>query len=119
MTATTTLPLDYRLLVYSGTNFRREFRWLPDGVTGMDFTGWTAIMPIGTVGVAGTLILTDTNGGIVLSSTGQIIINMTPTDTALLNSGVLNYNLDLTDPNGYIRRFLRGRISVVQDVKAS
>lgn len=119
MAATLTLPLEYGLVVYSGTNYRREFRWLPDGTTGMDFTGWTAIMPIGAMGAVGTLILTDTNGGVILSGTGQIIINMTPVDTGLLKNGVINYNLDLTDPNGYIRRFLRGRISVIQDVKAS
>lgn len=119
MAATLRLPLDYSLVVYSGTNFRREFRWLPDGTTGMDFTGWSAIMPIGNAGTVGTTVLTDTNGGIILSSTGQIIINMAPSDTASLASGVVSYNLDLTDPDGYIRRFLRGRISVVQDVKAS
>jgi hypothetical protein len=119
MPATTTLPLDYALVVYSGTNFRREFRWLPDGVTGMDFTGWSATMPIGFPGAIGALILTDTNGGIILSSTGQIIINLQPVDTILLKPGVVNYNLDLTDPDGYVRRFLRGRISVVQDVKVS
>lgn len=114
-----TLPLNYELTVYAGTNFRREFRWLPDGVTGMDFTGWSAIMPIGAAGAVGTLILTDTNGGINLSATGQIIINMLPADTAALKSGVANYNLDLTDTGGYVRRFLRGRISVVQDVKVT
>lgn len=119
MAATLTLPLDYGLVVYSGTNFRREFRWLPDGTSGMDFTGWSAIMPIGAMGTVGTLVLTNTNGGLILSATGQIIINMQPADTALLKSGVVNYNLDLTSPDGYVRRFLRGRISVVQDVKAS
>jgi hypothetical protein len=117
--AVQTLPLDYELVVYSGTNYRREFRWLPDGVTPMDFTGWTAIMPIGSVGATASLLLSSTNGGVTLSAAGQIVIELSPAQSTALPAGVTYYNLDLTDTNGYVRRFLRGRISVIQDVKAS
>lgn len=113
------LPLDFELIVYSGTNFRRELRWLPDGVTPVDFTGWSALMPIGPSGGVASLVLSDTNGGIILSSVGQIIIGLTPTQTAALRPGIAYYSLDLTDTTGFVRRFLRGRISVVQDVKAT
>lgn len=113
-----TLPLDFELVVYSGTNFQREFRWLPDGVTPMDFTGWSASMFIGTVGSVAQTVLTDVNGGLTLSSIGQIIISMLPAQTAALHTGVNSYNLDLVAPDGFVRRFLRGRLSVVQDVKA-
>lgn len=117
--AAQSLPLDYELVVYSGTNFRRELRWLPDGITPMDFTGWTAIMPVGPLKSLALMILTSSNGGLTLSATGQIIINLLPAQTLLLPPGVTYYNLDLTDPVGYVRRFMRGRVSVVQDVKSS
>jgi hypothetical protein len=118
MVAVKTLPLDYELVVYSGTTFRREFRWLPDGVVPVDFTGWSATMNIGTPNTIAVMTLTDTNGGIILSTTGQIIITLSPARSVVMTPGVLFYNLDLQNPDGDIRRFLRGRVSVIQDVKS-
>lgn len=117
MAAVKSLPLDYDLVVYCGTTFRREFRWLPDGTTPIDFTGWSATMNIGTPNTAAQLGLTNTNGGLTLTATGQIIISVSPARSIALKPGVLFYNLDLENPDGDIRRFLRGRISVIQDVK--
>jgi hypothetical protein len=117
MAATRTLPLDYELVLYSGTTFRREFRWLSDGTNPIDLTGWSASMNIGQLNSRAVMVLTDTNGGITLSAIGQIIVTLSPAQTDSLAPGVLNYNLDLQQPNGDVRRFLRGRISVIQDVK--
>lgn len=120
MVAVKTLPLDYELVVYSGTTYRQEFRWLPDGSAALDFTNWTASMLIGVQsGSIPVLSLATNNQGIVLSTTGQIIITMTPAQTAALKPGVLTYSLDLTDTAGTILRFLRGRLSVVTDVGRS
>lgn len=115
--AVLTLPLDYDIVLYSGTSYRREFRWLPDGVLPMDFTGWHAQMRFGQPQMPATVQLSDTTGGVGLSNTGRIIITLTPSQTAaLLPSVLVYYNLDLTEPNGFVRRFLRGRVSVVRDV---
>lgn len=120
MVAVKTLPLDYELVVYSGTTYRQEFRWLPDGNPAMDFTNWTASMLIGVQsGVLPVLSLATNGQGIVLSTTGQIIITMSPMQTAALSPGVLTYSLDLTDTASTILRFLRGRLSVVTDVGRS
>lgn len=116
--STRSLPLDYDIVVYSGTSYRREFRWLPDGITPIDFVGWDAVLRVGQQSAAAELELTPGNGGIALTSLGQIIVLMTPTQTADLKGGRASfYNLDLTQPDGFVRRFLRGRISVVLDVK--
>ncbi len=120
MASVQTLPLDYELVVYSGTTFLREFRWLPDGSAALDFTGWAASMMIGPpMGKVPTITLDTTLGGITLSSGGQIIITMTPAQTAALRPGEMVYSLDLTDSAGTITRFLRGRLSVVNDVGRS
>lgn len=111
------LPLDYDIVVYSGTSFRREFRWFPDSVNPQDFTGWSARMMIGQPFNVADLELTDTSGGIILTAFGQVIVGLTPAETAGLRSSVSNYNLDLIQPDGFIRRFIRGRVSVVVDVK--
>lgn len=114
--STRSLPLDYDIVVYSGTSFQREFRWFPDGVNAQDFTGWSARMLLGQPFNVADLELTS-NDYIGLSSVGQVIIMMTPTQTAALRTSVNAYNLDLIQPDGFIRRFLRGRVSVVVDVK--
>lgn len=116
---TRSLPLDYDIVVYSATSYRREFRWLPDGVNPLDFTGWTARMLVGQALNVATLELSDTNGGITLTTDGRIIVLMTPAQTASLGKSIAFYNLDLTQPDGFVRRFLRGRVSVVVDVKAA
>ncbi len=114
--ATKSLPLDYDIVVYAGTSYRREFRWLPDGVNPLDFTGWGALMLLGSPGSPADVTLSE-RYGITLSTTGQIIINLTPSDTIKLKPPVGYYNLDLIEPGGFVRRFLRGRVSVVVDVK--
>lgn len=120
MAATMTLPLDYEMVVYSGTTFKREFRWLPDGSAALDFTGWTASMIVGLPqSRTAVLTMTTANGGVTLSSGGQIILTMTPAETASLRPGEMIYSLDLTDNGANITRFLRGRLSIVNDVGRS
>lgn len=120
MAATTTLPLDYEMVVYSGTTFKREFRWLPDGSAALDFTGWTASMLVGLpMSKIPVLTMTTANSGVTLSSGGQIVLTMTPAQTASLRPGEMIYSLDLTDNAGGVTRFLRGRLSVVNDVGRS
>lgn len=115
--AANTLPLNYEIIVYSGTNYRREFRWLPDGVNPIDFTGWSAQMLLGAQLAPADVDINTGNGGITLTSTGQIIVELSPAQTMQLRPPVTYYNLDLVQPDGFVRRFLRGRVSVVVDVK--
>ncbi len=110
------LPLDYDIVIYSGTSYRREFRWLPDGVNPIDFTGWSAVMRIGQQRAEADVELSTDNGGLSLTN-GRIVILMTPAQTALPRTSIVYYNLDLIQPDGFVRRFLRGRVSVVVDVK--
>jgi hypothetical protein len=115
--AQNTLPLNYEFIVYSGTSYRREFRWLPDGTNPIDFSGWAGRMLIGAQLAPADIELSTDLGGLSLSAAGQIIVTLTPEQTALLKGPVTYYNLDLTEPGGFVRRFLRGRVSVVVDVK--
>src|ERR1044072_5739675 len=106
------------MVVYSGTSYRREFRWLPDGIHPLDFTGWSARLLIGAQLSTADVDVSSDGGGITLTSNGQIIVLLTPAQTSSLKPPLVYYNLDLTDPSGFVRRFLRGRVSVVVDVKA-
>lgn len=111
------LPVNYDFTVYSATSFRREFRWLPDAVNPIDFTGWSALMLLGAQLARADVELSTGNGGVELTAYGQIIVTLTPAQTAVLKPPITYYNLDLIEPDGFVRRFLRGRVSVAVDVK--
>ncbi len=112
-----TLPLNYEIVVYSGTSFKREFRWYQDGTTPVNFTGWKALMLVGNQQAQAVVELSTENGGITLTADGRITMLMTPAQTMLFKPPLVYYNFDLIEPDGFVRRFLRGRVSVVVDVK--
>ncbi len=87
--------------------------------------------PQGPPGPQGGTAITELvkGNGITLTDAGQIIIEIDPVTTASyagadpIYSAVaqqptarLFYSLDLTDPNGFVQRFARGRIDVIVDV---
>lgn len=109
------LPVTYDLTVYTNTTFTAAFRWLPDGTTAQDFTGWSAKMYIG-FGQGPAVIELDSPTDIVLTASGAITATMTPDTTQLLKPGTYSYVLDLTDPNAGVQRFLRGQLRVIKDV---
>ncbi len=115
--AVRTLPLDIELTVYAGTTFHREFRWRPDGKVYQDFTGWSAEMLIGPPRGTAVEDLSTTDGSIELTTLGQIILRLSAAATRALPEGVLTYVLDLTDTGGTVMRFLRGRVTVLHDVR--
>ncbi len=114
--AVQTLPVYLDLTVYAGTSFRREFRWRPAGTDGQDFTGWTASFRIGPAQGVPFKTITDATG-ITLGSDGTFIVAMSPTDTDALTAGTFFYVLDLTNPDGFVLRLLRGRLNVVRDLE--
>ncbi len=117
--AVQTLPVYLDLTVYTGTSFRREFRWRPVGAPdGQDFSGWAARLEIGPAGGTPFFHLTDA-AGISLSADGLFAITMTPAATRTLTPGTYFYVLDLTNPDGFILRLLRGRLFVVKDLELS
>lgn len=111
-----TLPIDLNLTVYPGATLVREFRWRPDGVTGQDFTGWTARLLIG-YRRGRAVRQYDSPDAITLSDDGLIHIEVPAADTAEFGYGSLIYSLDLTDPLARVLRFLRGRIVVADSVE--
>ncbi len=110
-----TLPISLELTIYSGTTFKRIFRWLPYGNDPQDFTGWSASMRFGPIEGAPLLTLMLT-AGIGLSHDGLITVTATPSQTALLRRGTYVYNLDLINPDGEVLRFMRGRAEVIKDL---
>jgi len=115
--AVRTLPIEIDLVVYADTTLRRHFRWLPDGVTPVDFTGWSALCLIGPRGGEAFYELTSSDGGVELSINGEIVVNLSAEETGAFTGSSYFWQLDLTDPDGFVQRFIRGRVSVVRDVE--
>jgi hypothetical protein len=111
-----TLPYEIDFTIYSGATYRREFRWLPDGKTPQDFTGWTARFLIGQQRGHAIITMT-TDSGVTLGADGMVRIDVPPAATANLRLPNLAHQLDLIDSNGVVMRFLRGRVRVVRDVE--
>lgn len=117
MAGVRTLPVEQAQTIYAGTDFRRQFRWLPDGQHPQDFTGWSALMLIGRPKTAATLELTSTPAaGVTLTNDGIITVHLTAAQTTALAADDLIYVLDLTDTAGFVQRFLHGRIVVVREL---
>jgi len=111
--AVATLPVDYPVTMHVGVGLHRSFRWRPDGITGQDFTDWTALMLIGPRCGTALMELSTDDGGIVLDTTGLITLELSSEDAEPLPAGEHYYQLDLTDPDGIPVRFLSGRFTVV------
>ncbi len=113
--AVRTLPVEVEQSVYTGADWRRQYRWFPDGRTPKDFTGWHARMLIGPPRGEAVITLTDGNG-ITLDTDGLISLTLSDAQTMQLSGAQYAYVVDLIDDTGFIMRFLRGRMTVVADV---
>ncbi len=110
-----TLPVNIDLVVYTGTTFRRQFRWKPGGV-GQDFTGWSAEFTIGRSAGTPMRVLTETSG-VQLDNDGTVTVHMDSAETQTLTPGTWKYLLDLISPTEEVIRLIRGRFSVVRDLE--
>jgi len=101
--------VDYEL--WQGNTFEPGTITATISGTPINFTGYTASMPIKNAN-SGAVALTLTNGsGITLSSVGVITITMTAVQTAALN-GEYKYGLEITDTSSKKRTYTEGTITV-------
>ncbi len=112
-----TLPVEQEQVVYAGTTFQRQYRWLYDSYHAQDFSGWDARFLIGPVRGPRVLTLGTDTGGVSLGTDGLITLRLTASQTEAL-AGQLIYAVDLIDTAGAITRFLRGRLTLVRELEA-
>lgn len=116
--AASTLPLEIEQVVYAGTDLLREYRWLPDGTNPPpSFDTWTAAFLVGPQRGAAVISHNTIDGGITLGADGLITLRLTAAETRTLAGNSLSYIVDLTAPDGFVERFMRGRITLVRDVE--
>ena len=112
-------PITYDLKIYQGQTFELSLIWKDEDQLPVDLTGYTAKMHIrATVKAPDVLIeLSNTNSRIVLGAVpGQIKLLIPPeiSSPILVQQGV--YDLELTSPVGFVRRFMQGKVHFYPEV---
>lgn len=112
--------LKYKLTILQGESLDKTFTWkagLPP--VPVDLTGCTARMHIRSDIRAATpaIELSTENGRIVLGgAAGTIRLKLSATETSSLNISQGVYDLEIVYPDGRVRRFAAGAVSVSPEV---
>ena len=109
-----------------GATFSYQLAWEVELIAGsgdyvpVDLTGYSAKMDVRKT-IASPLIvsLSSANGRITFEPTRGLINLVIPAAiTAVLPSGLYKYDLDLTDTNGFVTRFIQGSFEIVGSITA-
>ena len=107
------------LVINQGEAFEQGFGWDDGDGNPKDLTGYTARMQIREDIDAATFILelTTENGRILLGgATGDIDLYVSATDTAALDFDAAVYDLEIVPPDGKVKRFAEGKVSLHREV---
>lgn len=108
------------LIIEKGGKFSKHLEYKDKQKQAIDLTGYTARMQIRKNAQAATFILelTTENGRISITPlTGEIDLSITGADTAAITDrGNAIYDLELIDGGGEPLKFLRGTVSLIEEV---
>jgi len=109
----------YHIICEQGATLDRNLTFRDGNGSLVNLTGFSAHMQVRpTVASATiTLDLSTSNSRIVLGGTaGTIVLNVPASTTASLVPGDYVYDLELTSPNGVVRRLVEGKFKVKPEV---
>jgi hypothetical protein len=114
-------PAILDLTMYQGASFDYQLTWnTTEGTvtSPVDLTNWSARMQIRATYQSSTAVLSFTSGtGITLGgTTGSILIEATPVQTAGVASGQYVYDLELVSPASAVTRLVNGSVFVDPEV---
>lgn len=106
----------HHITVDQGETFEERWTYKISGVA-VDLAGYTARMKVRSKSKNLLLSLTSTNGGITLNaSTGTIDLFINDTTTANFPVGKHFYDFELVQPDGKVRKLLKGNFTVYAEV---
>jgi hypothetical protein len=114
-------PAKIDLTIYQGSTFSQEFQWkVGSPPTPVDLTGYSARMHIRQkINSPDPIIaLTTENGRIVFKdrTNGIFSLEISATDTALLNFRSAVYDLEMVSPSGFVQRLMEGSVELSPEV---
>lgn len=111
----------FNFTIEQGTTFRARFI-VRDKATRqvIDLTGYSARMQLRREITSPTPLLdldTGTKGGLdIVAAEGEVVLEITPTQSAALNVDSAVYDLELVAPGGDVTRLLKGKVKVDPEV---
>jgi hypothetical protein len=108
-------PATLNLTMYQGASFDYQLTWnTTEGTvtSPVDLTNWSARMQVRSTYQSSTAVLSFTSGsGITLGgTTGSILIEATPAQTAGVAEGQYVYDLELVSPGSAVTRLVEGSL---------
>jgi len=110
-------PATINLCLPQGQTWDNQFKWRTDGEL-VNLSNFSARMQLrATAESANTAAnLTTGNGGITLSSSGAITLNLSATSTAAITAATYLYDLEVVSPSGSVRRLMEGSALVSREI---
>jgi hypothetical protein len=110
-------PATVNLCLPQGQTWDNQFNYRSDGEL-VNLSSYTARMQLrATAESANTAAnLTTGNGGITLSSSGAITLNLSATSTAAITAATYLYDLEVVSPGGSVRRLIEGSAVVSREI---
>lgn len=107
----------YSFGLEQGATFNQTLNWSING-TGVNLTTFTAKMQVRKTAYHTTPVttFTTTDGSITLNSSGNITLIKSAADASAIPAGVYVYDLELTSPNGTVKRLVEGAFTVNAEV---
>ena len=108
----------YNATMEQGADWQLNFVWQDTTGTPINLTGYSAALQVRSSALAKTTVLSLTNGsGITITtSTGNIAIDATASQTATIVNGAYAYDLKLTSAGGTVTRLVQGTLNVTAAV---
>lgn len=107
------------LVIEKGATYKKDFIWKDKTMTPINITGYTARMQIRKSYHSDSfeIELTTENSGIVIDGpTGKVSLYISNTGTSALSFSDGVYDLELIDVSADVIKFLRGSVSVIEEV---
>lgn len=108
------------LIIEKGGKFTKHLEYKDKSKQAIDLTGYTARMQVRKNAQSSTTILdlTTENGGITITAvTGEIDLFVSGADTAAITDrGSAVYDMELVDGGGEPIKFLRGTVSLIEEI---
>ncbi len=111
----------YNFTIDCGATFYRKLTWTNPDQTPIDTTGYSAKMqirksPDDTVLVSLDSTQIDSDSTISISGDGEIEINISAQDSAIITSNVGVYDLIVISPEDVITRLIQGKVTFSHEV---
>lgn len=118
-------PIKWNITIRQGATFREYKVWkvgtTPENVQPVDLTSCTGRMQVRSKIKSPEILIefTTEKGNMILTAEGEIILELSATETAAIDWKKGVFDLEIEFPDEYVRRLFYGSVTVSQEVTRS